>query len=154
MNKLILPVLLLLLSSCSDLNQVRVKSVTDGDTVVIQGQDKEAKVRLACIDAPEMAQPYGEEAKQRLTALIPVNSTIKLKIVDTDRYGRMVAEIYRDGTLVNLKLVQEGKAYVYRDYLSNCDGAKYLKAEEKAKRSKKGVWKDEKAEKPWFFRRK
>lgn len=60
--------LLLTLSSCSmfDPNVVKVVEVNDGDTLKAKNnQGEEIKVRLACIDAPEMSQALsGEEAKK------------------------------------------------------------------------------------------
>ncbi|MTF37527.1 thermonuclease family protein [Cyanobacterium aponinum] len=148
--------LLLTLSSCSmfDPNVVKVIEVNDGDTLKAKNnQGEEIKVRLACIDAPEMSQTlWGEEAKKRLQKLVPVNSSVKLKVVDQDNYGRFVAEIYKGNNLINLKMVKEGKAFVYDRYLYNCDGEKYKQAQETAKKKKKGIWKEKNPQKPWIFR--
>lgn len=156
MNKIIIFITLLLLSGCSifDKNIVKVVSVIDGDTIVVKDREGDKiQVRLACIDAPELSQvPSGEKAKDRLAKLVKPNSTVKLNVVDNDGYNRKVAEVYKGG-LVNLKLVKEGHAYVYESYLRNCDGEKYLKAQESAKRWKKGFWKKDKPQKPWLFRR-
>jgi endonuclease YncB( thermonuclease family) len=41
--------------------------VGDGDTIRVRMNGKPITVRLACIDAPEMAQrPYGQNARQYL----------------------------------------------------------------------------------------
>jgi len=51
--------------------QGKVISVTDGDTVtVLDSKKRQWKVRLAGIDAPEKAQPYGEKSKKYLAALV------------------------------------------------------------------------------------
>lgn len=155
MKKYLFLLSLLTLSSCSmfDSNIVKVIEVYDGDTIKAKtNKGEEIKVRLACIDAPEMAQePLGKDAQKRLQRLVPINSSVKLRVVDQDNYGRFVAEIYKGNTLINLKMVKEGKVYVYEQYM-NCDKELYLEAQEKAKERKKGVWK-EKGQKPWLFRK-
>jgi endonuclease YncB( thermonuclease family) len=56
----------------------------------------------------------------------------------TDRYSRSVVEVIRE-TNINLALVQEGQAFVYRQYLLGCDAKAYLEAEERASRARLGV---------------
>ena len=48
----------------------RVVGVHDGDTLtLLVVGNQQVKVRLAGIDAPELAQPYGQQAKQLLNAV-------------------------------------------------------------------------------------
>jgi micrococcal nuclease len=121
----------------------KVVSVGDGDTVRAQQGNRTVTVRLACVDAPEMKQaPYGQQAANRLKQLLPQGKAVQLRSVTTDRYGRMVAEVYVDGQSINLTLVQEGQAVVYREYLNGCAETKsqYLQAENVAKQKKLGFW--------------
>ena len=112
-------------------------------------------VRLACIDSPETAQsPYGGQARKALQSLAPVGSTVSLKTIATDRYGRTVAEVFREGNNLNLALVKSGYAFVYRDYLENCDRNTYLGAEREAENRRKGVWAvNGGGTRPWDWRR-
>src|SRR5215510_433993 len=60
--------LLLLLSISAfgaDLRGVVVR-VTDGDTIVIQSGEEQYKIRLSGIDAPEIRQAFGREARPAL----------------------------------------------------------------------------------------
>ena len=51
-------------------------------------------MRLACIDAPEMAQqPHGQRAREYVRMRLPVGSAVHLDVKTTDRYGRTVAEV-------------------------------------------------------------
>jgi micrococcal nuclease len=121
--------------------QATVLSIGDGDTITVTEGATKTKVRLACIDAPEMAQsPYGGEARKEVQALVPVGTPVTLRKVANDRYGRTVAEVLRGSTNVNLVLVQRGFAFAYRDYLQNCDRNAYLGAERQAEAAHKGVW--------------
>ena len=130
-----------------------VTSVGDGDTLRITKGSETQTVRLACIDAPETAQDYGKQAKERLQALLPVNTPVSMRTVDTDRYGRTVAELFSQGRNINLSLVESGHAVAYRQYLSNCDRDAYLDAEAIAQQNQLAFWSLANPVMPWDFRR-
>ena len=126
-------------------NTYEVTKVHDGDTIsVINTQDNSAfKVRLACIDSPEADQPQGKLSTETLETLIPVGTNVELNIVDTDRYGRSVAEVLKTRVNVNQSMLFKGQAVVYHRYLSNCpDRNSYIEAEKLAKERKLGFWND------------
>ena len=78
---------------------------------------------------------------------------VSLKVQTKDRYGRTVAEIFRNGRSVNLAMVQSGQAFAYRKYLAACDGGAYLAAEAQAQQSRRGVWAVTGGiERPWDWR--
>ena len=131
-----------------------VISVGDGDTIRVQINGKPITVRLACIDAPEMAQrPYGQQSRSYLQQRLPVGSTVTLEQKTSDRYGRLVAEVF-NGININLAIVEDGQAFVYRQYLSGCDAKEYLDAEFRASRRRYGVWQVEGGiTRTWDFRR-
>lgn len=132
-----------------------VLSVGDGDTITVRpAQGKNITIRLACIDAPELKQaPWGAQSRSRLQALLPVNTLVTYRVKDTDRYGRVVAEVFNGSANVNLALVQEGQAVAYREYLAKCDGPGYLAAEGDAKKRRIAFWKQSRPVMPWDFRR-
>ncbi|WP_126148349.1 thermonuclease family protein [Synechococcus elongatus] len=131
-----------------------VTRVSDGDTIRVMLNGKEERIRLACIDAPEMRQaPFGKASRDRLLQLAPVGSTVRLRTLTRDRYGRIVAEVFRNAQNLNLKLVREGQAVVYRQYLQNCDRNQYLPAELEAKQRRSGFWRSGSPIMPWDFRR-
>lgn len=134
----------------------KVLSVGDGDTLRVATGGKTLTVRLACIDAPETAQlPHGKASTGRLKQLLPVGQAITLRVADTDRYGRAVAKVYRGNLSINLAMVQEGQAVVYRDYLRACPELReqLLKAEASAKRRRISFWAQANPVMPWDFRR-
>lgn len=132
-----------------------VVSIGDGDTMRVRSRRGEViTVRLACIDAPEMAQaPYGENARQKLQELVPVGSSVTLNPVDKDRYGRIVAEVIKQNFNMNLSMVQSGAAVAYRQYLSNCNADLYLEFEGYARRYGLGLWAQSNPVMPWDYRR-
>jgi len=125
--------------------------VHDGDTVTIRG----TKVRLACIDAPEYGQTRGEDAKLALQRLIG-NRIPQVTRLATDRHRRTVAILTLDKRNLNVEMVRQGQAFVYRQYLSTCPSlvrAQLLEAERQARNQKLGVWQDDPPDYPWKFRR-
>ncbi|MBW4640614.1 MAG: thermonuclease family protein [Gloeocapsa sp. UFS-A4-WI-NPMV-4B04] len=134
----------------------RVVSVGDGDTLRVATGGRTVTVRLACIDAAETTQaPFGKAATDRLRQLLPLGQQVTLRVADTDRYGRSVAKVYKGDLSINLVLVQEGQAVVYRDYLSACPELRerLLKAEASAKSRRIGFWSQATPVLPADFRR-
>ncbi|WP_052672463.1 thermonuclease family protein [Aliterella atlantica] len=131
-----------------------VLNVHDGDTLKVRQGQKIERVRFACIDAPELAQPLGKESRDYLKSLIAQNGDlVALKIVDTDRYGRKVAEVFAGSKFLQAEQVKGGMAYVYDRYLNNCpDAAAVKQAQNSAQASRVGVWSGNYT-KPWDYRK-
>ena len=131
-----------------------VVSVGDGDSLRVRQGEETITVRLACIDAPEIAQrSHGPQAREVLRQRLPIGREVRLDVKTTDRYGRTVAEVF-SGSNIGLVLVEDGQAFVYRQYLDQCDRREYLKAEERARRRRLGIWQvDGGITRPWDFRR-
>ncbi|MGG6267535.1 thermonuclease family protein [Leptolyngbya sp. AN10] len=132
-----------------------IVSVGDGDTVRVREGNKTITVRLACIDAPEMAQkPFGDQSSARLKQLLPVGTAVQLRTTSArDERGRRVAEIYVGDRSVNLAMVQEGHAVAYRQYLKVCNADEYLTAEADAQLKRLAFWNQSNPVMPWNFRR-
>jgi endonuclease YncB( thermonuclease family) len=133
--------------------RARVISIGDGDTFRVQHGDKVETIRLACIDAPEMAQvPYGDQARRYLQTRLRLEQEVTIHPLNSDRYGRTVAEVIGDINL-NLALVEDGLAFVYPKYLGQCDATEYLEAEYRASRHRFGIWRVPGGiERPWQLR--
>ncbi|MBD1851013.1 thermonuclease family protein [Cyanobacteria bacterium FACHB-502] len=137
-----------------DRTVAHVVSTGDGDTFRALVNGTNVTVRMACIDAPESAQPQGQQASDRLRQLLPGNAQIELRTVDTDRYGRTVAEVYRNDQSINLQMVSDGWAVVYTEYLDGCSSTRsdYLTAESTAKRQRLAFWSQSNPIMPWDWR--
>lgn len=134
--------------------QVVQRSIHDGDTIRATNGNEEIRVRFACIDAPEMKQQYGEASRDTLRNLLKnANYQVQLKITDTDRFGRKIAEVWTGDTLIQEAMARKGMAYAYHQFARNCPSFDQVaKAEEKARQERIGVWKSDQM-KPWDFRR-
>lgn len=129
-----------------------IVGVIDGDTVtLLDTANRQLRVRLAEIDTPESAQPYGHHAKQELSQLVH-GKKVTVTGRGKDRYGRVIGRLYVEGVDVNAEMVRRGAAWVYRQYAS--DPALYG-LEEQARRDKAGLWGVPEAERlpPWEWRR-
>lgn len=85
------------------LNNAHHITVIDGDTIRI-GMER---IRLRGIDAPELSEPGGWAATQRLTELLRAGS-IQLIPRGRDVYDRMVADVFVNGQNVAELLKREG----------------------------------------------
>jgi micrococcal nuclease len=125
----------------------KVTRVIDGDTVEVRIGSTKTTIRLVGIDAPETSkakrepgQPFSQSATKHLAGLV-LNKTVSVKEYGRDRYGRILGVVIINGTDINLKMVKDGLAEVYRG--SPAAGFKnepYLKAEEEARSAGKGMW--------------
>jgi len=123
------------------------------------------------VDAPEIAHTnkekqskrasdrnqfsWGVKAQERVQQLVQLSGDrVTLNIIDSDRYGRKVAEVrLKDGTFVQQVLLKEGLAKVYRPYLNKCPSKEIVQqAEAKAQEQKLGIWGDPKFINPWEYR--
>lgn len=122
-----------------------VAAVYDGDTLTLTDG---RRVRLLQIDTPELGsgECYSRAARTALLNLAPVGQPIRMEVdvaLDrTDRYGRLLRYIKRDGVNVNVELVRRGAAtpYFYGGDQGRYAGA-LMQAAQKAKSAKRGLWK-------------
>ncbi len=127
--------------------------VLDGDTFIMQLSDSSRiSVRLRGIDAPEAKQQYGRESKKFLQKLIE-GKNAKLDVRYKDIYGRTVGYVWLNGENVNLLMIKEGLAWVYREFLDRPYVIEFYEAEKKAREQRKGLWKQKKPLPPWEWRR-
>jgi len=103
----------------------QVTKVVDGDTIKVEPfADGEDSVRLLGIDTPETYYKghsqgfHGEAAKAYLKGLLSVGDTVRIETdeEERDKYGRVLAYVYKGDQNINLKLVAEGLALPYPIY--------------------------------------
>lgn len=154
--------------------QGRVVAVPDGDTLVVRdGQGNEVRVRLYGIDAPELRQRGGEQARDTLLHMV-MERQAYLVTVDRDSYGRHVAhvrttpfpwmKIDAEGAVsagpdasadVNGDMVRAGQAWFYGAYCHLPYPCLFWRlAAGEAREVGVGLWKARNPTPPWEWRRK
>ena len=119
--------------------------VIDGDTIVINS----THIRLWGIDAPEMHQPFGPQAKQGLEGMLfMLNGPLTCTQKAVDKYKRIVAQCFINKVDVGSKLVSFGYAWDYTQYSKG-----YYKQEQAvAQKERLGLWQQSNPQPPWEFR--
>ena len=116
-----------------------VNSIHDGDSLRVTCDGEHLKVRLHCLDAPELSQPpWGQESRDHLRRITPKQVVLVPK--DKDRYGRTVGELLTadaSRASINLRMVTDGQAVVYPRY---CNERRFYRAEQRAREERAGVW--------------
>lgn len=123
----------------------KVLKVFDGDSLQVTAMDLVFSIRLCGIDSPEIGdgegQPFSREAKAYLENLIN-NREVTFKNYGVDSYHRQLAEVFVDGKNINIEMIKQGLAEVYKGVPPKAlDLMLYLKEEKLAKKAAKGIWK-------------
>lgn len=133
----------------------KVVGIADGDTITILEGNTTHKIRLMGIDAPEKKQAYGNKSKEYLAQAI-AGQHVTVDYNKRDRYQRIIGKVIYQGQDMNLRQVQLGMAWHYKQYEREQeveDRSKYAQAEYLAQRDKLGLWSDKAPVAPWEWRK-
>lgn len=128
-----------------------VVGIADGDTFTLLTPDqRQIKIRIAEIDAPERGQPYASRSRQQLADLIfQKDLTVRVQVVD--RYSRVVGRPVIGDMDVTVEMIRSGAAWVYRSY---SDDVQLYELERKARDERRGLWDLAESDRlsPWNWR--
>jgi endonuclease YncB( thermonuclease family) len=114
----------------------KVVNIVDGDTFDLESAKR---VRLKGIDAPEYPKGcLSETAKQRLAELI-LGQEVRLEEIETDKFDRLLAFVFRDNLFLNEVMAQEGLATVQKNQEGKY-ASRLTTAEITAQEAKRGIW--------------
>jgi endonuclease YncB( thermonuclease family) len=151
MHKYILSLLFFISTICVLANTIEGKliNIDDGDTFTLLDQNKvQYKIRLNAIDCPEKGQEFSKKAKD-FTYQFCAGKTVVAELLDTDKYGRNIANVTVNGKSLNEALLTNGLAWHYKKYNSE----ERLAALENNARSKRiNIWSLTNPMAPWIFR--
>jgi micrococcal nuclease len=134
------------------LQEAQVVRVVDGDTIIVQFDGREERLRYIGIDAPESVSPdrpvecYGPEASKENERLVGGRKVyLEADTEDRDRYGRLLRYVYVDGqdgsrTMVNEQLVAGGFAEAGSYPPNERYSDDLFSAEREASRLEAGLW--------------
>jgi micrococcal nuclease len=103
---------------CTDparLERATLVRVVDGDTIVVDIDSVEERVRFFGIDAPERGEDCFDEATERVDELLDDHVLLLPDVRDRDRFDRLLRYVYTpDGLSLDAVLVAEGLAEAWR----------------------------------------
>ena len=127
-----------------------VSKVQDGDSLWLKPADRPPiVVRLRDIDAPELCQAWGDEARRALADLALGKAAV-LRSHGRDSHGRMLGTVIVDDVDLSRRMVEDGHAWSNR---SRWDQGPLVKQERMAKALGRGFHATAGAEPPWHFRK-
>jgi micrococcal nuclease len=129
----------------------RVTSVVDGDTVWVRrpGNAAGIEIRLQGIDAPEICQRWGPQARDALRQLL-LTRRVTVTEVGHDTYGRTLARLRVGGQDAGGWLVANGHAWSSR---FRGQAGPYTQLETDARNARRGLWSHRQPVEPRAFRR-
>jgi micrococcal nuclease len=152
MGMVILPLLFSLSTAWAEGR--KVTKIQDGDTFDVRAPKK--RVRILGVDAPELKQPFGTQARDALEARLS-EKTVTLNTFGHDNYGRVLAQVLLpDGVDLGLKQVRDGWAWVYGSGLRALPKKQrkaYREAQSLARKEQRGLWVQKNPVAPWKFRK-
>lgn len=125
----------------------KVLRVIDGDTIIVDKDGEQTRVRLIGVDTPETVkpntpvQPYGKEASNYTKRHLN-NQNVRLEYdrEEKDRYGRTLAYVWLGNEMYNEKIVKEGlaRAKFYRP--NDKYQIRIEQAQKEAQKQQKNIW--------------
>ena len=126
----------------------RCIGVTDGDTFTcLDTAGKQQKVRISEIDAPELGQPYGRDARDTLAELVFGKSLAVIPMRSTAD-GLVICKVSVDGKDIGREMVVAGAAWTEPQSESPL-----IKDQQDAQNGKRGLWSEASPTPPWEFRK-
>jgi micrococcal nuclease len=148
MNRL-LP-LALVLAGCgggSSAGTARVERVVDGDTIVVRLDGRSERVRYIGVDTPESVKPgvrvqcFAKSAAKENRRLV-LGQAVRLEYdaEARDRYGRLLAYVWRGDLLVNAELVRLGYGKPLEIAPNLAHAVELRRLASAARRAHRGLW--------------
>ncbi len=133
----------------------RVITIVDGDTLTLQdAQQRQYLIRLIGIDAPELSQAFGQQAKTKLS-ILALNQQATAHCAPIDPNHPVICAVTVHGNNIGLAQIQNGMAWWYRvnaSALSVQAQSDYRQAEFEAKIHRFGLWDSKNPTPPWQWR--
>ena len=117
-----------------------------------KGRGRRLRLRLRGIDAPELCQQHGTQARDALRALAPTGQRVRVTIYARDRYGRAIADVILLSDGINLARHMVTQGWAWDDGWRKRRGL-YTQEHRQAVQARRGLFAHEGAERPADFRR-
>jgi endonuclease YncB( thermonuclease family) len=130
----------------------QVARVLDGDTLEVIVGKRRVRVHVNGVDAPELRQPWGKQARSALEQMV-IGQQVDLLPVGPDRGSKLTAVVFVGEAEVGAALVSAGNAWADRHALRPSD-AGLCEVEQTAREGRLGLWSLPVAQRvaPWEYR--
>ena len=139
--------LALLFAGCGGAGSARVERVVDGDTIVVRVDGRSERVRYIGVDTPESVKPgarvqcFGKAAAAENRRLVGGREVrLSYDAEAHDRYGRLLAYVWRGDTLINAELVRLGYGKPLEIAPNLAHAAELRRLAVAARRAHRGLW--------------
>ncbi len=119
----------------------------NGDTIFVETLERAYQVRFFGIDAPEMSQPYGNEARDFVSDLI-LSKLVTVEIQEKKGANLYIGDVFFKKRELSRLMLQKGYAWYNRGKTQYS----FTKLEERAKRRQIGLWEEKKPVPPWMYK--
>ena len=136
--------------------------IRDGDSFLARYEDasQDIEVRLYGIDAPEIGQRYGDEARECLKELVSEAPKFNLRVMEVTsgelgNRDRVIGLVYRESPFNSLSHEMARRGWAYWHYQSDeSNRFNISELENAAKQDRLGIWEEDGSElRPWDYRR-
>ena len=115
-------------SAFASLPIVSIKGCYDGDTCTTS---KGEKIRLACIDTPELkgwdAEPILAKKARDFVNKLVANEEVFIRRITINKYGRTVGELFKNEVNIQELIFKKGHGKIYQKYAYQCEWSKKYK---------------------------
>ena len=133
----------------------RVIEVQSGDLLTVQvGVNRQAKVRIKGIDAPEQEQPWSDSAAHHLRELA-LGRDVTVEYTGVAQDGLIIGYVFLNDVDLGMQMVRDGVAWSAKDGgvgVGLDKRAMYDECEQLARKERRGIWQDEQPTPPWEWR--
>ncbi len=130
-----------------------VVAVLSADTVEVVWTDTPISVCLAGIDAPELQQTHGTEARRHVEGMLQSRRVrVRLRGLDSPPYCERFGQVLLQGQDVSRRLLEAGWCWLCSDTAFQSSIPELREAEREARQRRIGLWKSPEPTPPWVFR--
>ena len=121
----------------------KILRIVDGDTVIVEYNNKPEYVRIIGIDAPEKEECFSKESTERLNGLIGGKTVIlePKPNENRDKYNRLLRYVVFNNRDIGAKLILEGFARNY-PWFPHPKRKEYERFEQEARKNNLGLWRE------------
>lgn len=139
----------MLVTAHEEVSVATIIAVSDGDSVQARENGSSISLHLDGVDAPELSQKFGAEARTYLSELV-INRGVTVRVRSRATRGRESrARVEVGGVDVSLLLLRRGLA---RYCSLHNEDPRLREAEAEARKARRGLWDDPDQPAPWKHR--